>query len=247
MIPSPPVPRKVRLADIERALSTGWRVLWGTMAVSVGYAAVFAFIGLILIGTVVVFDVTPLILPLAGGFMLVGPALLVGYFNVFKLAEVGGRPGFADLFDGFRNAAGDLWVLALICTFLFLVWITDAATIYSFMIGRTPVMLQHLLPPQADVLAFELYGSLMGSVLAFIIYAISAFAVPLLFDRRAALVSAVVASVRAVFGSFFPALLWGLLLAVAVIASILVLPLLLFVFPWLAYASYALYRETFPL
>lgn len=247
MLPSPPAPRKIRPEHIVRALAAGWRVLRGNLAVSVGSATVFAVIGLILIGTVVALDMAPLILPLAGGFMLVGPVLLAGYFNVYRQAEGGGRPGFADYLAGFRNAPGELWVLALVCAFLFLVWITDAATIYSFMIGRTAVLLRDLLPPEGDVLAFELYGSLMGSVLAFIIYAISAFAVPLLFDRRAALVAAVAASVRAVFGGFLPALLWALLLAVAVIASILALPLLLIVLPWLAYASYALYREIFPL
>ncbi len=246
MIQPPPAPRKLRPAGIGRALSAGWNVLRANLALSLGSAAVFAAIGLVLLGTVVALDMAPMILPLAGGFMLVGPALLAGYFNVFRLAAGGGRPGFADFLAGFRNAPGELWVLALVCAFLFLVWITDAATIYSFMIGRTPVPLRDLLPPGADVRAFELYGALMGSVLAFIIYAISAFAVPLLFDRRSALVSAVVASVRAVFGSFLVALLWALLLAAAVIASILVLPLLPFVFPWLAYASYALYREVFP-
>jgi hypothetical protein len=37
-----------------------------------------------------------------------------------------------------------------------------------------------------------------------------------------------------------------LVLAVAMIGSILLLPLFIVVLPWLAYASYALYREFYP-
>jgi uncharacterized membrane protein len=86
----------------------------------------------------------------------------------------------------------------------------------------------------------------MGTALAFAIYAVSAFSVPLLFDRRANLIGAVSASVRAVFGNFVVALAWALVLAVAMIGSILLLPLFIIVLPWLSYASYALYREFYP-
>jgi hypothetical protein len=56
------------------------------------------------------------------------------------------------------------------------------------------------------VLRFHLWTSLMGAVLASIVFCITAFAVPLLFDGRASLVQAVTASVRAVFAS--PAARW---------------------------------------
>jgi uncharacterized membrane protein len=171
--------------------------------------------------------------------------LLTGYFNVARVEREGGTPRFADLLAGYRQAPRELWVIALVCLFLFMVWITDAATIYSFMIGRTPVMLRDL-PAHDQVLEFEFYGSLMGAALAFAIYAVSAFSVPLLFDRRATLIGAVVASVRAVFGNFVVALAWALVLAVAMIGSILLLPLFIVVLPWLSYASYALYREFYP-
>jgi uncharacterized membrane protein len=87
----------------------------------------------------------------------------------------------------------------------------------------------------------------MGTALAFAIYTISAFSVPLLFDGRATLIGAVSASVRAVFDNLRVSLPWAAILASAVMASILVLPLFIIVMPWLAYASFRLYREVFPL
>ena len=69
---------------------------------------------------------------------------------------------------------------------------------------------------------------------------------PLLCERRAGLVAAVVASVRAVFASFGALMLWAVLLGSTMIASILLLPLFVVTFPLLAYASDSLYRQVFP-
>ena len=70
---------------------------------------------------------------------------------------------------------------------------------------------------------------------------------PLLHYGRANLIQAVVLSVRAVFGNFLLALLWGVLLAAGVIGSILLLFPFPLVFPLLAYASHTLYQQVFPL
>jgi hypothetical protein len=41
-------------------------------------------------------------------------------------------------------------------------------------------------------------------------------------------------------------MVWALILAAVTILSILLLPLFIVALPWLAYSSYALYREFFP-
>jgi uncharacterized membrane protein len=243
----PLVPRPVSLDTLPRALGSGWQVFKQTARISCGFAAIFAAIGLALLITLGVNGLTPLALPLAGGFMLVGPPLLSGYFNVARLVEAGNSPRFRDLFAGLRGTPHTVWVIALVCMLLFMIWITDAAVMYSFMIGRAPVLVEDILPRGADIAAFEFYGSLMGTALAFAIYTISAFSVPLLFEGRATLIGAVSASVRAVFDNLRVSLPWAAILASAVMASILVLPLFIIVMPWLAYASFRLYREVFPL
>jgi uncharacterized membrane protein len=245
MIALPPVPRRVPFAAIPRALAAGWALLKARPALSCGYAAVFALIGLVLLGGVALAGMTPLALPLAGGFMLVGPVLLAGYFRVARLARRSQSPQPGDLLDGFRRAPRPLWVIALVCMLLFMIWITDAATLYSFMIGREPVWLGDL-AGHADALRFQLYGSIMGGALAFAIYTVSAFSVPLLAEGRTGLIGAVSASARAVFANFFVAMAWALVLAAVTIFSILLLPLFVVALPWLAYSSYALYGEIFP-
>jgi uncharacterized membrane protein len=149
---------------------------------------------------------------------------------------------------GFASAPAGLWVVALLCVFLFLIWITDAAVLYAFMIGgeHLPYELPWLVALRRHVVAYEAWAALMGAVLAFMTLAISAFSVPLLHAGRASLAPAVSASVRAVLGNLPASLAWGLLVAGVTLASIAMLPLLAVTLPALAYAGYALSARVFP-
>ena len=248
-IDAPLQPRRLAKADIASALRAGRSTFSELRLPSVNYAAVFALPGLALLAALGLLGVSPLALPFAGGFMLVGPVLLTGYFELARRHALGQPARLSDAFGAFRRAPRGLWLLALFCAFLFLIWITDAGILYSFTVGGD--RLGYWLPWQPDqrtgVLRFALWGSLMGSALAYMIFAMSAFAVPLLYERRAGPVQAVHASVRTVLGNFTTCLLWGLLLSASTLLSILFLPLLLWTLPVLAYASFALYRLAFPL
>ena len=245
---NPMQPQPFTIGDITRALMTGGQAFRAMPGPSVGYAMLFALIGLVLMTVVGVFGVSPLVLPLAGGFMLVGPALLAGFFALDRIQASGGRPSTTDALAGFTSAPPGLWAIGGICAFLFLIWITDVGVLYAFMIGaeHLPYELPWLFRLRQDVVAFEFWASVMGSLLAFAIFSISAFSVPLLYERRAGPIEAVSISVRAVFSNLIPALLWGMLLSLATILAILLLPLLLVVLPVLAYANFALYRTVFP-
>jgi len=241
-------PHSISRRDIAAALRAGWHSFAAMPGPSMAFAALFALIGLLLLGALGVLGMSPMALPLAGGFMLVGPALLTGFFRLAVLQAAGARPRLGDAFAALSGAPPALWLVALLCAFLFLIWITDAAVLYAMIIGaeHLPYDLAWLGRWPHQVLMFELWGALMGSVLAFIILAVSAFSVPLLHERRAGLVAAVHASVRAVFANLPACIAWGVLLAGATLLSILLLPLLTVVLPVLAYASFALYRSVFP-
>lgn len=240
--------RRVALSDLADAMRDGIRVFRQIPGVSVAYAAVFTVVGLIVLSAIGAFGLSPLALPFAGGFMLVGPVLVTGYFELATRRERGQHPRLRDAFGAFRRAPADLWMLALLCAFLFLIWITDAGVLYSFTLAgeHLPYSLDWRPEQGTAVLGFVFWGSLMGAVLAFMIYAVTAFSVPLIYERRSGVVQGVEASVRAVFGNFLVCLAWGLVLSGVILLSILLLPVLLVSLPVMAYASFALYRRVFP-
>jgi uncharacterized membrane protein len=242
-------PRQFGAASIRAALTTGWHTFRTVPGPSLAFAALFALVGLAVLWGAGHLGMSPMALPLAGGFMLVGPALLTGFFRLADRAAAGTTPRLADALAAFARAPAGLWVVALVCAFLFLIWMTDVAVLYAFTVGgqHLPYEFPWLLRWQGDVVAFELWAALLGAALAFMILAVSAFSVPLLHDRRAALAPAVGASVRAVFHSLPASVGWGLLLTTGIVLSVLLLPLFVVTLPVLAYASRALYHTVFPL
>lgn len=241
-----PVPRHVGPGIVAEALRRGLRLFFATARLSLAYAAVFALIGTGLLAAAVQLGLPPLAWVLAGGFLLVAPALLAGFFAISAAHAAGHRPRWRDIAAGYTGAPKALFGLALVCAFLFLIWLTDAGILYSFMVGERLSGWRLLLPLSDTLLRFHAGATVMGAVFALIVYCITAYAVPLLIERRASLVVAVASSVRAVFVSPLANLAWGLVLAVAVLVSAMLPPLLAPILPVMAYASEAMYRAVFP-
>ncbi len=242
--------RKVSISHIRNWIVHGWRMFRQTQNASIAYAGIFAVIGAILLIGAVKLDIAPMVFPLAGGFMLVGPAFLAGFFHVASLRTQQRPVRFADFFRGFRHSPAALWVISTICAFLFLIWLTDAAIVYSLYFGTVPILgsLEFFsgLGEGGRLASFILFCSLTGSVLAFMIFAISAFSVPLIFSRRVELAKAVGTSVRVVFGNFGVMIAWGITLTAGIVGAILLfMPLFVVIFPVLAYASERAYRDVF--
>ena len=238
--------RPFGFGDIARALREGWAIANSTRCVSSAYAAIFTLIGAVILGFLLTRGFTPFVIAAAGAFMLIGPAILAGFFGIASAHEAGLPKHFRNVLRGFAAASGATWVIALICALLFMIFVTDAAILYSYMIGGAPVWLPDFIPPTQNIKDFLFWGAVSGCVIALLLFCISAFSVPLLCERRTGLVDAVVASARIVFGNFAPAMLWAALLSALIITSILLLPLLPLTLPWLAYASRALYRHVLP-
>src|SRR5574343_329366 len=239
-------PRLLSFDLVFDALAEGWQTAAATRRASLAWAAVPTLIGGVILGVLLGRGWTPFAIAAAGAFMLLGPALLAGFFGIAVAHEAGRAATLRDVLAGYGAASPALWALALVCGLFFMIFVTDAAILYAYMVGDVPVWLDHLLP-HAGVGRFVVWSSVSGAVIAFLLYAAVAFAVPLLCERRDGLVQAVVCSVRIVFSRPFVALGWGCLLGLTIIGSVLLLPVLVFSLPWLAFASRALYRRVCPL
>ena len=237
---------RISVGLFPQILRRGWTMFVNTRPLSVSFSMIFALIGVAILASIVRASHAPLIFPLSGGFMLIGPFLLGGFFSLADRLNAGEACAAADLRAGFARTTSGILAIAFLCTILFVVWVVNAAYLYGGIIGQTPESIFNLLAPSGPVVVFLVRSTLLGALLAFVVFAISAFSVPLLYYRRASLLSAVMLSVRAVIHNFLPCLVWAFLLASTIVISILVFPLFLVAFPTLAYASHTLYRAVFP-
>ncbi|MEC8181085.1 MAG: DUF2189 domain-containing protein, partial [Pseudomonadota bacterium] len=85
-----PTPRPTIDADAPwQWLAAGWRDMLQAPVASLLYGVIAAVIGVLLISALIGFDMGYLVLPLTAGFMLVGPFLAVGLYDISWRLETG--------------------------------------------------------------------------------------------------------------------------------------------------------------
>ncbi|MGI9411908.1 MAG: DUF2189 domain-containing protein [Hyphomicrobiaceae bacterium] len=231
-------------------VEAGWQDLWVHPHISFTYGAVFAvlavamFVGMTLIG------LQSLILALAGGFVLIGPAIAVGIYELSRQIERGELATFSSLFSAAARAPGQLGFLGAILAFFYIVWLETALLLFMLFMGASGSF-----PPASQFITVLLYephglallvvGTVVGSLLASAVFSISVVSVPLLLTRQIDAVSAIHVSVAAVAQNFRPMALWAALIAVIIGIGLLTCFVgLVVAFPLLGHASWHVFRDT---
>ena len=106
-------------------------------------------------------------------------------------------------------AAAAIIVILLV---IFLVWARAASMTHVFF----PALAR---PSLAELATFLAIGSMIGSLFAAFVFCISAFSLPMIVDRKADMVTAVVTSFNAVLRNKAAMLVWALLIVAAVASA----------------------------
>lgn len=242
-----PEPAPIGVDDVFAALRDGARIWRANYFLASTYAAVFALIGATLVILLAAAGFAPMAVILTGGFLILGPVLLLGFFGIARAYRSGRSARWSDVVRSFSRMPLGLAGLSAIMLFLFLflVWLADASILYGFVLGGGEYHWADMLPRSAALRDFQFAAALMGAGFAMIAFPFTAYSVPLLLERRANLAVAVSASVRAVFRSVRANAVWALVLALTVFASMALLPLLMVSLPVLGLSAESLYRRTF--
>ena len=184
-----PAPR-VRKVELDRPwawLAAGWRDLTRAPAVSLSYGVLFAAIGWAVTFGLWWADMIYLILPLTAGFLIMGPILAVGLYEVSRRHERGEQASLADALGAFRANPTQIAFMGVTLLLLFFSWIRVAVMIFFLFFGLEPPN------PEAFVgtvffssasLPFLIVGTAAGALLAALAFGLSA----VLSLRRSALV-----------------------------------------------------------
>ncbi len=229
-------------------LGAGWRDLWSAPQISLAYGAAFTLAAYALVTGLLRSDALPLLLPLAGGFLLLGPLLAVGLYEVSRRRETGTVATFADVLHAGKGSRGQLALFGLLLLLINFAWMLVAFLLFMLFFGNAAFPpIEEFIPTllfTAHGLSLIVIGTAAGAVLAAITYAVSAIAVPMLLDRRIDAVTAAIMSVRAVRLNLPAMLLWAALILALSAAGLVVLFVGLAVtFPLIGHATWHAYRE----
>lgn len=241
--------RKIAYADVMDALRLGLEDFREKPSHYVFLCLIYPVVGIVLLTWTSGGNALQLVYPLMAGFALLGPIAAIGLYEISRRREL-------HLDTSWRHALGVLRSPALrsilavggMLVVLFVIWMYAAQAIYQNIFGAaapasmTTFMGDVLTTPQGWALI--LIGNAAGFVFALIALCTGVVAFPLLVDRNVGSIVAVETSMRAVAANPLPMILWGLIVAIALlVGSIPFLVGLAIVMPILGHATWHLYRK----
>jgi uncharacterized membrane protein len=245
-----PVIRTIGLPELHRALQRGWEDFKAVPSHAIILCIIYPVLGLMLARAVHGYSVLPLLFPLAAGFALLGPFAALGLYEMSRRRERGEPATAWDALEVVRSPSfGAILGLGVLLLALFVTWVATAQAIYIAAFGYagatgiSDFADRVLTTPQGWWLI--VVGCGVGFLFALVALCISVVSFPLMLDRHAGAGDAMVTSLRAVARNPVPMAVWGLIVAVLLVAGSLPAFLgLAVVIPLLGHATWHLYRET---
>jgi len=240
-----PLPvQRVSAAQPWHWLALGWRDFLRAPATGLVHGA-FVAIG----GWVVLWASTHVwwLAPGAfSGFVLLGPILATGLYEVSRLQNRGEDPGLASAIAAWRRGTRPLIGIGIILAVLGTLWVLASALLFTLFIPTPlhgPAAFIRYAAVEQGALLFTLWAILGGLGVA-IVFALTAVSPPLLLGRVVGLRRAMLTSVRAVGENPMAMLVWALIILTATALSLATAMLgFLVSVPVLGHASWHAYRE----
>jgi len=240
----------IRTVSEERVwvwLSAGWRDMRRVPGVSLAYGAAFVAVSFLLSLGLWLVDMVYLVLPLAAGFMFIGPLVAVGLYDVSRRLERGERATLGEAVVAWRANVGQIATMGVVLMLFLLAWIRIAFLVFALFFGASPpswdLLIQTVFFSVAGV-PFLIVGTAAGAVLAAVAFAVSAVALPLLLDRDVGVVTAIAASATAVWRNRRVMIGWAALIVLFTAAGMATFYIgLALTLPLIGHATWHAYRD----
>ncbi len=233
---------ELTLGDPFRWLAAGWRDFMRAPAIGLFYGASFALMGGLLLKAFQ--DAPAWVLALSAGFLLVGPFLCVGMYDVSRRLECGERPDLRQSLTAWSTRTGTMAIFGAVLLVLEMVWARASLVVFALTFDGMPDFngsIARLLDPEN--LGFIVAYVGVGGVFAALIYSVSVVSLPMILDRQTDAITAGLTSIRLCLAQTGVMLLWGTLITLLVVIAMLPGFLgLLVVGPVLGHASWHAYR-----
>lgn len=240
--PFPPV-RDVPPGAPLQWLALGWRDLRAAPAASLFYGAIFALMGALI--HLVFRHMVELTSALTAGFLLVGPFLAAGLYDISRRLQRGEPAALRHTLTAWRANLGAFSLFALCLTVIMLVWARASLVTFALFFSSGMPSLENFFAQvvSADHVDFLLAYFAVGGVFASIVFAVSVVSVPMMLDRGTDTVVAALTSVRALIANPVPLALWAALIVLIVGMGFATLFIgLVVAVPWIGHATWHAYQ-----
>lgn len=211
----------IRRVPVDRPwawLTAGWRDLLAAPGPALACGLVPVAAGWLATCLLLWFDMPYLVLPLGAGFFFVGPFLAVGLYEISRRRDQNLVVDYETTFTAWKRNPEQLALMGALLLFIHLFWMRLAQLLFALFEWRIMPSwdrFSDLVWFSSKSLPFLAVGVACGAILAAIAFAVGAFSIPYLLDRRESnLFEAVATSVAAVRHNLRPMVLWAALIVI---------------------------------
>lgn len=239
----------VRINKVDLMAPFGWLAhgfsdLKKAKIPSLVYGLVFALIGLLL---VFIAAKTPIwSAALTTAFLLTGPFLAIGLYDLSRQIEVGDKPCLLDSIKIIKANLINLGIFATVLGFLLMIWLRIAALIAGVFFNDFEIITQgwSVLFSGGRSIEFMLFFAFFGFFIAQLAFSISVVSIPMLLHRKVDIVTAIVTSLRVVIKNPLAMLVWAIIIVVLIgLGMAFAFIGLMVTLPIVGHASWHAYRE----
>lgn len=215
--PTPfPKIRRVTMGAPLRWIAAGWRDFVRSPAASAFYGVTFALMGwLVYLVFSHAYEYTS---ALTAGFLLVGPFLATGLYDISRRLARGEAVALRPTLTAWRDNVGAFSLFALVLTVILLVWARASLVTFALFFSTGMPTLSGFLQRVVSLehLDFVLTYLAVGLVFAAIVFAVSVVSVPMMLDRGTDTIVAALTSVRALADNPAPLIFWAALIVLLI-------------------------------
>ncbi|GEO86821.1 MULTISPECIES: DUF2189 domain-containing protein [Alphaproteobacteria] len=253
VIQAPPQPKMrinhLEMKDVAAALAEGVRDFRRFPLFGLFFGGIYVLGGIFIVAVLNLYHQPWMIIPVAIGFPLIGPFVAVGLYEISRRHERGDPITWHGvLTEVFRQRERQLSWMAFAVLFIFWIWIYQVRLLLALFLGfKIPASLAAfttIVTTTPEGILFLLVGTIVGGVIATLLFSLTVISMPLLLDHDIDFVTAMLTSIRTVTQNPAPMLAFGLV--VAVTAFLALLPAfagLLVALPVLGHSTWHLYRR----
>ncbi len=236
---------KVEMARPFAWVRSGWQDLNHHRGASIAHGLLVTGLGL----AILMFATTHVYFMAAAisGFLLVGPIMATGLYELSRRRARGEPAGFDESLDALGHNRPALWHFAVALLGLSLIWFVVSALILQGLLGQTA-------PTLAETVWGDLFTALtplqimfyiaVGGVLACLVFVLSVVSVPAIIDRPITASTAVRMSAQACAANWPAMLVWAaLIVAFTAVGFLTFLLGMVVIYPLLGHATWYAYQD----
>ncbi len=232
-------------------LGQGWRDFATRPASSLAYGLLVFVVSAIIVSGLIILGWDYILFPAFAGFMVIGPILALGLYEKSRRLAAREPVSLGSMLFVHLASGGQVLFTGVLLCLVMLLWWRAAVIIYALFFGLVPFPglghIVQMLTMTPTGWGMVVVGGAVGAIFASFGFAISAFSIPMLLERRVDALTAMGSSVALVWHNLGVMLTWGaIVLALFLFSLATALVGLIIVFPVLGHGTWAAWRTIQP-